>query len=491
MNSVRITRIYEILEIQFLVSFFLERPIKMEPMDEYEPPIPRIDKFDRPIKLEPIEPKYSPIIKTEEKSPSESKSKSSKSSSSSSPHKSHHKHNSSSTSSKEIKELSESSERRKQSKHHEKRDKRASSGQPEKSHTSSKRKHNDSPINSKEVTSDDERVGATASKYQKIDSQSSRSSKSSHKDKDKERHKYSDSSKHTEKSKVNKTDKEERTSSSSSKKHSSSKKTSSSSSHNKKDHHKSTSKSKNVAEGEDEELIDNSEGMGFAEALAMFDMPSTSRKKDSCLADKPIRSSVPAAKKPHSDHRSSTVLVDSTIKILQSQPSMLRDRSRLDPLPDITTSFIPEYKPMPMNAVVKDYLFSSLAGNGKPPKPEKTDKELEFESFSSKANRTKVFSGNKQQQRSDIPTLYEMCIRILQENIDFLETTGGIPFDILRPVLERAKPNQLANIEYYNPYLLEESDVLWEPHCKRKFRTKKREEMEAWREMYEVSKKIL
>ncbi|CAO1443299.1 unnamed protein product [Diamesa serratosioi] len=475
-----------------------KRPIKMELMDDYEPPIPRIDKFDRPIKLEPVESIRHIQIKTEAKSPTESsKSKSSKSSH----HKSHHKHHSSSSSSKEIKEPAESSERRKESKHHEKHDKRASSGQPEKSHTSSKRKHNDSLIDSKEATSDDDR-GATASKYQKIDSYSSRSSKSSsHKDKERHKHSSDSSSKHTEKSKSNKDkNKDKDSSSSSSKKHSSSKKSSSSSSQSKKDHHnhhhhKTSSKSKHVeveaggggGEEEGDEIIDNSEGMGFAEALAMFDMPSTSRRKDSCLADKPIRSSVPA-KKPHSEHRASMSSIKDTktsSKVLLSQPSMLRDRSRLDPLTDISTSLIPDYKPMPFSPVIKDYLFSSLAGNGKPQKPEKTDKELEFESFSSKANRTKVFSGNKQQQRSDIPSLFEMCIRILQENIDGLEVTGGIPFDILRPVLERAKPNQLANIEYYNPYLVEESDVLWEPHCKRKFRTKKREEMEAWREMYE------
>jgi len=54
-----------------------------------------------------------------------------------------------------------------------------------------------------------------------------------------------------------------------------------------------------------------------------------------------------------------------------------------------------------------------------------------------------------------------------------------------RPVLERAKPEQLMVIEYYNPYLLEDSDILWEPICNRKFRTKKRLEMESCREMYE------
>lgn len=51
-----------------------------------------------------------------------------------------------------------------------------------------------------------------------------------------------------------------------------------------------------------------------------------------------------------------------------------------------------------------------------------------------------------------------------------LEYTGGIPFEILRPVLERATPKQLLNLEDYNHYLLEDSDVLWEVHCRRDFK---------------------
>lgn len=67
-----------------------------------------------------------------------------------------------------------------------------------------------------------------------------------------------------------------------------------------------------------------------------------------------------------------------------------------------------------------------------------------------------------------------------------LEFTGGVPYDILRPVLERASPEQLFVLEDHNPYLMEESDELWELHCNRKFRGKHRLEMESWREMYLV-----
>lgn len=53
-----------------------------------------------------------------------------------------------------------------------------------------------------------------------------------------------------------------------------------------------------------------------------------------------------------------------------------------------------------------------------------------------------------------------------------LEFTGGIPFEILQPVLERASPQQLITLEDYNSYLLEDTDVLWETHCKRDFKNK-------------------
>lgn len=62
-----------------------------------------------------------------------------------------------------------------------------------------------------------------------------------------------------------------------------------------------------------------------------------------------------------------------------------------------------------------------------------------------------------------------------------------MPYYIIKPVLERATPDQLFILEHHNPYLVEESDALWQFHCNKDFRTKKREEMESWREMYLVS----
>lgn len=65
-----------------------------------------------------------------------------------------------------------------------------------------------------------------------------------------------------------------------------------------------------------------------------------------------------------------------------------------------------------------------------------------------------------------------------------LEYTGGVPYSILKPVVERATPDQLYMLEQHNPYLIEETDELWQRHCQKDFRTKHREEMETWRDMY-------
>nr|XP_022901595.1 transcription elongation factor B polypeptide 3-like [Onthophagus taurus] len=103
--------------------------------------------------------------------------------------------------------------------------------------------------------------------------------------------------------------------------------------------------------------------------------------------------------------------------------------------------------------------------------------------MSQKNQRTKVYSGNKMFFNS-IPSLFELCIRVLQDNIDALEYTGGVPYAILKPVLDKASPQQLYTMEHYNPYLIEDTDELWQFHCSKDFKNKRREELESWREMY-------
>ncbi|KAJ8250293.1 hypothetical protein COCON_G00222150 [Conger conger] len=95
-----------------------------------------------------------------------------------------------------------------------------------------------------------------------------------------------------------------------------------------------------------------------------------------------------------------------------------------------------------------------------------------------------VYSGAKTTYLPSMMSLYQQCIRTLQNNIDLLYEIGGVPFEILEPVLERCTPEQLLRIEECNPVYIGDTDHLWEKHCQKDFRSGRLEEYESWREMH-------
>ncbi|GFO19136.1 transcription elongation factor b polypeptide 3 [Plakobranchus ocellatus] len=100
-----------------------------------------------------------------------------------------------------------------------------------------------------------------------------------------------------------------------------------------------------------------------------------------------------------------------------------------------------------------------------------------------KLQRTQVYAGRRQGV-TEVKPLFDLCMQLLIENIDALDCVGGVPYDILKPVLERCTAQQLYHLEYYNPHFLEDTDELWEKLCHRDFRGYQPEELEMWREMY-------
>ncbi|KRX65536.1 Eukaryotic translation initiation factor 2A, partial [Trichinella sp. T9] len=108
----------------------------------------------------------------------------------------------------------------------------------------------------------------------------------------------------------------------------------------------------------------------------------------------------------------------------------------------------------------------SVKADSKPPsynKPKTNDCAIK------KSCTMKVYSGRRSHIVQSIQKLFDMCIRVLSDNIDQLEFTGGVPYSILRPVLSRASPQQLVKIEHYNPYLSIDLQELWKEHCKKEF----------------------
>lgn len=76
----------------------------------------------------------------------------------------------------------------------------------------------------------------------------------------------------------------------------------------------------------------------------------------------------------------------------------------------------------------------------------------------SSRGRTAVYSGKKTSAFSrdeEFPTLRQLCIHVLQDNVTRIDECGGLDFFTLEPVLERAKPGDLIRIEDLNPYLME------------------------------------
>lgn len=436
--------------------------------------------------------------------------------SSSSKSRDHHEkesksHHSSSSSKSQSSSKKSSSERDKKDKHKSSSDRKSSSQSSEKesSHSSSSREKSSS---SKHHSSTKVSSSKDSNGYKKEDGSSSSSKRRRSEEVDEmngsKKVKKEESS---EKSSSDKNKSSSRSSKSSSSSGSSSSKDKSKKSSSDKKREPSSSKEKSGSDDEVEGL-DSSAGASFADALAMIGMPSSSKKKSS--SDKPKKSSSssmppPAAKvrsektshssssKSSSRHKessspkstaSSSGYSSSSSSSTAAAAPLLRRNVELDPLPEASEIvealpiISPHYKPMPLNQTVMGCVFGN---NGKPQKSHLTEEEALGHSMQSKNQRTKVYSGVKT-HNGVVPSLFDSCIRMLQENIDLLDVTGGVPFDLLKPVLERASPEQLMNLENYNPYLMEDSDILWEQHCKRTFRMHKRkeEECESWREMY-------
>nr|CAG4649620.1 EOG090X0BTZ [Scapholeberis mucronata]SVE93834.1 EOG090X0BTZ [Scapholeberis mucronata] len=215
----------------------------------------------------------------------------------------------------------------------------------------------------------------------------------------------------------------------------------------------------------DEEDDEDAPTQSFADALGSIE--TVSKKKKSKDKDK-----------EKSREKKKTVSVPSPVSevpsVFPSKAPVLLPKSLDIRLSDFEIS--PHYKPLPLKFVTD----SPPPGRDKT----KTAEEALSVAMAQKGSRTKVFSGNRSSGLAYVPTLFDSCIRILQQNIDALEYTGGVPFDLLRQVLERASAQQLYQLENHNPYLLDDTDELWKILCQKEYRKAVREEMETWRDLY-------
>ncbi|XP_030644767.1 elongin-A [Chanos chanos] len=219
------------------------------------------------------------------------------------------------------------------------------------------------------------------------------------------------------------------------------------------------------------------------ESFLNYDAPAPSKKKKK--PSRPSHSShqapaVPAPSVSSKPSKSNGTKRPETTPV--STPSLPEKRKRVvdvvPTLPDIPLPAIqPNYRPLPSIDVTP----LSPQRRKVPVSCEEEDAGFTGRRFNSKMV---VYSGSKTAYLPKMMSLYEQCIRVLQNNIDSIDEVGGVPFEILEPVLERCTPAQLYRIETSNPYFVEESDDLWMKHCQRDFKRESPQEYESWRELY-------
>ncbi|CAG9760407.1 unnamed protein product [Ceutorhynchus assimilis] len=102
-----------------------------------------------------------------------------------------------------------------------------------------------------------------------------------------------------------------------------------------------------------------------------------------------------------------------------------------------------------------------------------------------KYNQNKLYTEDKSSPTNQVPKLVNICNAFFQDNLSLIGYTGGAPYSVLEPILEKANPAQLYRIEFNNQYLIDgQTDALWELHCKRDLKYRKKFWWESYRDMY-------
>ncbi|XP_008428016.1 elongin A, like isoform X2 [Poecilia reticulata] len=223
---------------------------------------------------------------------------------------------------------------------------------------------------------------------------------------------------------------------------------------------------------QDAEINGNEEkpSMSF-ESYLNYDVNVEKKKEHSGVkkAPKMVKTS---SKEPTSKHPGTKPLKSSTSFPEQTQKSLMH---LMDvPLPVA----LPELEKSSHN----DYYFEKKVDK----EPDSCDVSEESVVFTGQRlnKKMQVYSGAKTLFLPTMMSLFQQCIRTLQNNLNLLYETGGVPFELLEPVLERCTPEQLLRIEEYNPIYIGVTDHLWGKHCQRDFKDCKLQEYESWKEMY-------
>ncbi|CAD5115953.1 DgyrCDS4883 [Dimorphilus gyrociliatus] len=96
----------------------------------------------------------------------------------------------------------------------------------------------------------------------------------------------------------------------------------------------------------------------------------------------------------------------------------------------------------------------------------------------------KVYAGKRTRYLTKVPKLFDSCLQVLKDNVQYIENVGAIPASLLMPILEACTPEKLYELEDFNHQFLGETDDLWKKFCKVDFKNSTPSEFESWRELY-------
>lgn len=91
-------------------------------------------------------------------------------------------------------------------------------------------------------------------------------------------------------------------------------------------------------------------------------------------------------------------------------------------------------------------------------------------------------------------SLKDLCIQVAQKHVHDIDDIGDCPFELVKPILEKARPEHLIDLEEKSPHLKVDTQPLWKDHVLRDFglELQKRNilnNIDDWRGLYGKLKK--
>ncbi|UJR35246.1 hypothetical protein I4U23_028010 [Adineta vaga] len=136
--------------------------------------------------------------------------------------------------------------------------------------------------------------------------------------------------------------------------------------------------------------------------------------------------------------------------------------------------------------------IASLEHSQPPPRPTQsqpapnTKKSDTFNFLRPRQGRQAIYSG-KRASRTNIPSLQDLCVDVLKDNVEDISHThfNRLPYELVKPILDIATPQQLNDIVYNNPDYFDEVQPLWQKFCSIHYKDAELDEDETYYDLYQ------